>query len=139
MKFQFTTWGNLQVPIPSRGQGQSRLSFHNPARNRVYVANYYGSSVSVLKDSGGGVEERQTPDARRTTPIPAIVRGVLELAVGSRQHIACRTELLDICGRKTLDLRPGPNDVSRLAPGVYFVRSAGSGERLAVQKVVVTR
>ena len=35
MKFQFTTWGNLQVPIPSRGQGQSRLSFHNPARNRA--------------------------------------------------------------------------------------------------------
>jgi hypothetical protein len=32
-----------------------------------------------------------------------------------------RGELLDISGRKVLDLRPGENDVSRLAPGVYFV------------------
>jgi hypothetical protein len=51
--------------------------------------------------------------------------------------------LLDISGRKVRDLRPGPNDVSRLAPGVYFVsvRSAVSGRRSAdaVRKVIVTR
>jgi hypothetical protein len=48
--------------------------------------------------------------------------------------------LLDISGRKVLDLRPGLNDVSRLAPGVCFVRErlAASGERSAVHKVVLT-
>jgi hypothetical protein len=52
-----------------------------------------------------------------------------------------RAILLDASGRKVMDLRPGPNDVSRLAPGVYFVRQASGVEREAsgVNKVVVTR
>jgi len=40
--------------------------------------------------------------------------------------------LLDISGRKVLDLKPGANDVRQLAPGVYFVRPA-------VMKVVIAR
>jgi len=52
-------------------------------------------------------------------------------------------ELLDISGRKVLDLQPGPNDVSRLAPGVYFVRersaAGGRPSAVSVRKVVVTR
>jgi hypothetical protein len=51
--------------------------------------------------------------------------------------------LLDIAGRKVLDLKPGPNDVRALAPGVYFVRerSAVSGKRsaFAARKVLITR
>ena len=68
-----------------------------------------------------------------------IVRGVLELAVDSRQHTAYRAGLLDATGRRVAELRPGTNDVSRLAPGVYFVRSAAGGERSAVRKVVIER
>lgn len=46
-----------------------------------------------------------------------------------------------ISGRKVLDLKPGPNDVRALAPGVYFVREASGVERKAsgVMKVVITR
>jgi len=33
---------------------------------------------------------------------------------------------MDAAGRKVLDLRPGANDISRLSPGVYFVRSEPS-------------
>ena len=29
--------------------------------------------------------------------------------------------LLDVSGRRVLALSPGPNDVSHLSPGVYFV------------------
>ena len=43
--------------------------------------------------------------------------------------------LLDISGRKVLELQPGANDVRGLAPGVYFVRSEPS----AVTKVVIQR
>jgi len=32
------------------------------------------------------------------------------------------TSLLDAAGRRVLSLKPGRNDVSRLTPGVYFVR-----------------
>jgi hypothetical protein len=51
-----------------------------------------------------------------------------------------RSELLDISGRKVLDLQAGANDISRLAPGVYFVRavsrelSAVSCHKVLVQK-----
>jgi hypothetical protein len=51
-------------------------------------------------------------------------------------------ELLDIQGRKVMELVPGANDVSRLVPGVYIVRSvpsAVSRKPSAVTKVVVTR
>jgi len=49
--------------------------------------------------------------------------------------------LLDISGRKVLELHAGANDVRGLAPGVYFLRSepsAVSGQPSAVRKVVVT-
>jgi len=55
-----------------------------------------------------------------------IIRGVLVLgAAGSRQHSAYRAELLDVSGRKVMELHPGANDVSRLSSGVYFICSAG--------------
>ena len=51
-----------------------------------------------------------------------------------------RTDLLDATGRQVIELVPGDNDVSFLAPGVYFVRpgpSAVSGEPSVVRKVVI--
>jgi len=73
------------------------------------------------------------------------------LLIGDRgQKTADRAELLDISGRKVLDLRPGPNDVRCLAPGVYFCRqTAGSASSIVpsvvsrqpsvVTKVVIAR
>ena len=76
-----------------------------------------------------------------------MVRGVLRMG-DSRQNTGAghnpipsgelglcpKPALLDACGRKVMDLVPGPNDVSRLSPGVYFVRPASG-----VNKVVVLR
>jgi len=48
--------------------------------------------------------------------------------------------LLDISGQEVLDLRAGANDVSRLSPGVYFVREAqAQAQAQAVRKVVIAR
>jgi len=50
--------------------------------------------------------------------------------------------LLDISGRRVMDLKPGANDVRALAPGVYFAgegpgtRGQGLGR---IRKVIVTR
>jgi len=50
-----------------------------------------------------------------------------------------RAVLLDVSGRKAMELQPGPNDVSRLAPGVYFVvtpslsSSPPEGERVGAR------
>jgi len=84
------------------------------------------------------LEEAAGPEVR-VTKLPTLIRGVLWLPPASSQKPQAAS-LLDISGRKVLDLHPGANDVSRLVPGVYFVRAV-SGELLAVggQKVVLTR
>jgi len=86
-----------------------------------------------------GIEEAQLAEVR-TSVGATIVRGVLEI---SSQLTAdgSRPELLDATGRRVAGLHPGANEVSRLAPGVYFVRLAPGVGRQAprVTKVVVTR
>jgi len=75
-----------------------------------------------------GTEEGLKPQARSQKPAASIVRGVLVLgAVDIRQNTEYGAELLDAAGRSVLDLRPGANDVSRLAPGVYFVSLETAG------------
>jgi hypothetical protein len=74
-----------------------------------------------------------------------VVHGVL--TVPPTAYRSPRTaDLLDVTGRKVLDLKPGANDVSRLSPGVYFVWSATTpslpamSETLhSIYKVVLTR
>jgi len=85
-----------------------------------------------------GVTEEPSRGTRTPNPMPSHVRGVLELAVDSRQHTACRAELLDISGRKVLNLHPGPNDVSGLAPGVYFIQR-GRPRNQSVERIVLAR
>ncbi|MEO0085033.1 MAG: hypothetical protein ABIK37_00190 [candidate division WOR-3 bacterium] len=61
--------------------------------------------------------------------VPGIVRSVLALpSASSSAHYS----LLCSDGRKVMELVAGANDVSRLAPGVYFVRAG-----LGVRKVVI--
>ena len=86
-----------------------------------------------------GVAE-QPPTARNVQPIATIVRNVLLLGDCPRTGTVPKTVLLDISGRKVADLRPGANDVSRLSPGVYFVREAqAQAQAQTVQKVILTR
>jgi YVTN family beta-propeller protein len=115
----------------------------DPAHNRVHVSKYSSSSISVLRDTVLGVEGDFRPHAASSGPVATVVRGVLVLgAAGSRQNTGLRAQLLDITGRRVLDLHAGPNDVRTLAPGVYFIREelqAASPNPQAVRKVVVTR
>jgi hypothetical protein len=73
--------------------------------------------------------------SRLTTNAPTCARGVLQtsprLAANSLQ-----LRLYDINGRQALDLVPGPNDVSRRAPGVCFLRGLATGD---AHKVVTQR
>jgi hypothetical protein len=81
-----------------------------------------------------GVGVKEAPVAKVRAPNAAtIVCGVLFLP-GNPSPSTSTSWLLDIAGRKVLALHPGPNDVSRLAPGVYFVRE-GTG----IARVVVAR
>jgi len=92
-------------------------------------------AVKVLTDLGEpyGIEESSKPEARMTRSLPTVVRNVFFLP---QSPIPTPHSLFSIDGRKVLDLRPGPNDVRSLAPGVYFIREA---QAKAIHKVVVAR
>jgi hypothetical protein len=87
----------------------------------------YGEIYYKRKPAGGaGVEERRQPTANGLRHAPSVVRGVLLLGDCPRTGTVPKA-LLDISGRRALDLHSGANDVSHLAPGVYFLRGEGRG------------
>jgi len=104
----------------------------------IYVAGTsaiaYGNSdiVVICLEPPAGVAEENGAALRFRQPVPSVVRGQMVLA-GTSQ-----AALLDISGRKVLDLRPGQNNLGRIAPGVYFVRPANGGGQ-AMSRVVVQR
>jgi hypothetical protein len=86
---------------------------------------------------GSGIEENPGPQASSYKPEPTVVRGVLRLPVSL---FTLHSSLFAMNGRKVMALRPGANDVTRLAPGVYFMRAepVAAGPRpSAVRKVVI--
>jgi photosystem II stability/assembly factor-like uncharacterized protein len=97
-----------------------------------------GGGGTILKTGfGGGIAETMNDERRTMNAGPTIVRGVLVLgAVGSRQNTAFRAGLLDVSGRRVFNLRPGANDVSRVLPGVYFMRES---QAQAIRKVIITK
>jgi hypothetical protein len=82
-----------------------------------------------------GIEQAVGRQPSRVPGGATIVHGVLFVPRSLDPSLA--RPLLDVSGRKVLDLKPGANDVSRLAPGVYFVGLASNGKPAA--KVVLTR
>jgi YVTN family beta-propeller protein len=112
-----------------------------PQQGRVYVANYASSTVSVIRDTAAGVTESPAPQSmQRPIEGSTMVRGEIRLrpaADGLRQEAG----LIDTRGGRVMALRTGANDVRRVAPGVYFVRSDAGAERGSPRmiKVVVVR
>jgi len=116
----------------------------NRGRGRVYALNSYGSSVLVIADTllVSLQDGTATPNGRTCLP-PTVVRGLLFLAEAA-SHKPQAASLLDISGRRVLDLHPGANDVRALAPGVYFIKEQSVVSRqqtgtASVTKVVLAR
>jgi YVTN family beta-propeller protein len=93
---------------------------HNPSHRRVYIANSYDSSVVVLRDTGGGIEEGPKPHARSRKLEPTVMRTLPQGAVA-----------FDAMGRRVLNPRSG----------IFFIRDEGQGTRDAgmTRKVVIQR
>jgi hypothetical protein len=100
-----------------------------------------GSAICAQRVvDGAWIEETPNAEVRTANTSPTVVRGVLELQVGSRQQQVDRGELIDASGRSVLGLHTGPNDVRHLSPGVYFVHIVqGQAQAQAIQKIVITR
>ena len=98
---------------------------------RSYVSCNGSSRVLVFQDTTrpGSVSEQARQAGPSLGSPTTVVRGVLLMPMsGVAGHLS--GVLLDICGRNVLDLIPGANDVSLLAPGVYFVREEPQSHKL---------
>jgi len=96
-----------------------------------------GTDYATLRYGDVGIEEMTKSGGGRTNAGPTIVHGTLNL-----QSATCNLQseivLLDASGRKVATLQPGANDVSRCAPGVYFVRQI-SGTETVARRVVLAK
>jgi hypothetical protein len=131
-------------PVLARDGGFSMLLAYVASAGEYQGRTYNVRRVfGMLRPYPGVEDERPTPGAMRFASGPSIVRGVLEISSQPTAN-SLRPEigLLDAGGRQVMKLKPGDNDVSRLAPGVYFVRSepsAVSRGRSAVTRVILAR
>jgi hypothetical protein len=100
------------------------------------------AAIAWIDSTAGVSENHQPPIAYHSALNATFIRGVLVFEPANGARRPAKGALLDISGRKVMDLSPGANDVTRLSPGVNFVREqrtdAGRPDA-AVTKVVVTR
>jgi hypothetical protein len=89
------------------------------------------------------VAELPAPYASLPLPNATVVRGALFLGAGRNPippgelGLCPKPALLDVSGRKVLDLRPGANDVRHLSAGVYFVRSLAGSDKTNVKVLLL--
>jgi uncharacterized delta-60 repeat protein len=109
---------------------------------RVYAVgssyeNGSGTDMLILSiEANPGVAEGRTPAASRRAPAASVVSGVLDLTPDIRS-LTSDISLLDATGRRVLSLKPGANDVSKLAPGVYFVRAETPAGRVTAKTLIL--
>jgi len=121
---------NLGSSIDLDPQGRPVIAYvHEDQAFRLYLSAAYDLAA---------VEENGQPPSSSSPLAATIVRGIL---IPQPSLLTPQSALFTATGRKALDLRPGPNDVRHLAPGVYFVHEAPGTERGAssVTKVVLAR
>jgi YVTN family beta-propeller protein len=113
----------------------------NSATNRVYALDNGGSRLLVIADSlFVGLQDAHRLPGGGTRLSQTILGNVLFLPEASSPKPQAAS-LLDVSGRKVMDLAPGANDVRGLAPGVYFIRQGlgtrgeGPGE---TRKIILT-
>jgi hypothetical protein len=132
------TFGGVSEPALAHGTGNRTILVTSGWASTVQGKAY--NAVRALMKLGPfpGVEEGHGHQATSITPEATVVKGMLHVMPNS---LTAHSYLLSVSGRKVLELHPGANDVSRLAPGVYFVseQTAGSRQQAGIRKVVIQR
>lgn len=143
---RYDTVGRIRGTAPfNNGSSEAFSGVAVDPTNQVIAAGYsrsFGDDAVVIKYRQiTGIEESvESPRFIRPQLVATLVRGCLllpEAVSGERSGVS---GLLDISGRKVLELHPGRNDVSHLGAGVFFVRfepSAANHELPVLRRVIV--
>jgi len=106
------------ITMPSGCYGPLQL---NRSTNRIYPLSS-GNPIPVFRDTALiGILDGPKWRSAGSRPIASVVHGDVVISAFRNPDAAQAPVLLDIAGRKTLDLKFGSNDVSGLVPGIYFV------------------
>jgi len=123
-------------PFGDSGQAPSERDTSELALRCKWAREYFEQVTAVAE---------QPLTLRNAQPFATLVRDVLVLPrdmselPGNSDRVP-RLPLFDTSGRKVMVLGPGSNDVSRLSPGVYFVRQAqAQAQAPATRKVIIAR
>jgi hypothetical protein len=142
--------GNLNTLVTNINVGRYPLAFgYNNLQNRIYVANFWGSSISVIRDVMPGMEERSTLNATRNTfevyPNPAKAFFTLRLPLSADRT---QIKIFDVSGKLVKEigdcLRQPRNDrtgelrvsLKGISPGIYFLQLTNDPE---TKKLVITK
>ena len=124
---------------PATMEAEKNSLVLNRATGRLYEAQTdvyrYGDVIPVIRDSMlTGLEELKTTSPPRFVAPTLLSRSLPMIA-------PTPTDLFDASGRRAEVLKRGPNDISHLTPGVYFLRGPGTddGRPGVVRKVIITR
>jgi hypothetical protein len=120
------------------------------ATNGNYLARLVATHNGiVLRDTtrrrfavtGEGLQEVPPLLASSSRWQATVVRGMLWLPPASSPKPQASSWLLDASGQRVMKLHPGANDMSLLAPGVYFVHEQLKPKHpaQAIRKIVLTR
>jgi DNA-binding beta-propeller fold protein YncE len=118
--------GGTRRVVARLNSGRSAGLASVPGWPRVYVYDDGASCLTVIR-TDQWLQVRGAADVRAT-----VVRRSLVWTGTS-------AAMYDMGGRRVADVRHGKNDVSRLSPGVYFVRQSGVRPGTFARKVVVAR
>ncbi|MEO0108645.1 MAG: hypothetical protein ABIK62_05675, partial [candidate division WOR-3 bacterium] len=111
------------------GFGPCALAW-NPFENRTYFACSENSCICCVRDIGGAVSEEAAKPQNR--PAHTMVANRVLQVPSSTGLAAC---LMDRTGRTVTRLQAGRNDLTHLAPGVYFLTAKNSSSQ---SKVILT-
>ena len=115
---------------------------HIPQENRVYVANYSNSTISVIRDEFPGIEEHSTLDAINSMPeiYPNPAKSFFAIHSTASAKAPIELKIFDLTGRVVKALRISAPEVKinikGVNPGVYFLQLKNVTKP---KKLIVTR
>jgi transglutaminase-like putative cysteine protease len=131
-------WSHVFLDLVQYLGDTVQVRFHFKSdRQIVYAGSYIDDVLITGRRTSAGIAEAPHLGSRATRCLPTVVCGALFLP-----YLSPSSSLFSLAGRKVMSLKPGANDVSRLGPGVYFVREEpqrASRRTQVIQKVVITR
>ncbi len=125
--------------VPRHGIAVSARSPDRDTSLRFTSSDCYRVMVQVR----AGIEEQSPAAVGNSRPAATLVRGTIRLPQSVSREPQSELVLLDLCGRTVLCVPRASSgsrrsvDVSRLAPGVYYLHQALPGRRAVVQKYVL--